>query len=190
VSLDRRKIMNELLRISCCMKRNVIVVRADTTLREAAALIIEKRIGTLPVVDEVGTLDGVVIEIRIGTLPVVDEVGTLDGVVHIRDIIQIFLPDFVSLLSNIDFVKDFGAKRSPATGALREAEVLTVEDIMEKPVAVEEDSSLIRALSLMESHNLSDLLVVNEGKLVVLASRADIGRAFLADWISSRHGKQ
>jgi CBS domain-containing protein len=139
------------------------------TVREAAALIVDK---------------------RIGTLPVVDEDGKLDGVVHIRNIIQLFLPDFVSLLSNIDFVKDFGAKRSPTTGVLRKAEVLTVADIMEKPVAVGEDSSLIRALSLMESHNLTDLLVVKEGKLVGLASRADIGRAFLADWISSQYRKQ
>ena len=159
--------MNEMLSISCCMKRNVIAVRADTTLRKAAALIVEK---------------------GIGTLPVVDEQGRLEGVVHIRDIIQIFLPDFVSLLSNIDFVKDFGAKRFPTTGALKEVGALTVEDIMEKPVAVDEDSSLIRALSLMENHNLPDLLVVSKGKLVGLASRADIGRAFLADWISSLHG--
>jgi len=34
------------------------------------------------------------------------------------------------------------------------------------------------------------LLVVNEGKLVGLASRADIGRAYLADWISSQHRKK
>ncbi len=155
--------------ISCCMKRKVIYGHPEMTVRKAAALIVDK---------------------RIGTLPVVDAEGKLDGVVHIRNIIQIFLPDFVSLLSNIDFVKDFGAKRSPGTGDLRNAEVLTVADIMEKPVAVEEDTSLIRALSLMESHNLPDLLVVNEGKLVGLASRADIGRAYLADWISSQHRKK
>jgi len=161
--------MDNMLEINCCMKRNVIVVRAETTLREAAAVIVDN---------------------RIGTLPVVDKEGKLDGVVHIRGIIQIFLPDFVSLLSNIDFVKDFGAKRLPATGALRKAEVMTVSDIMEKPVAVEEDTSLVRALSLLESHNLTDILVVKEGKLVGLASRADIGRAFLSDWVSSQHGKQ
>ena len=155
--------------ITCCMKRKVIFGHPEMMVREAATLIVEK---------------------SIGTLPVVDQKGKLEGVVHIRNIIQIFLPDFVSLLSNIDFVKDFGAKRLPATGALKKAEVLTVADIMEKAVAVEENSSLIRALSLMESHNLTDLLVVSEGKLVGLASRADIGRAFLADWISSQNGEQ
>ena len=160
--------MNELPKIDCCMKRDVFFVQSDTTLREAATLIIEK---------------------RIGTLPVVDEANTLEGVVHIRDIIQIFLPDFVHLLSNIDFVKDYGAKESLTTGDLRKAELLTVADIMEEPVAVEEDSSLIRALSLMEKHNIPDLLVVKGGKLVGLASRADIGRAFLAEWTSSKPGK-
>jgi len=157
------------LDITCCMKREVIYGHPEMMVKEAATLIVDNRIGTLPVVD--------------------DE-GKLDGVVHIRYIIQIFLPDFVSLITNIDFVKDFGAKRLPSTGDLRQAEVLTVADIMENPVAVEEDSSLIRALSMMESHNLTDLLVVNEGKLVGLASRADIGRAYLADWIFSQHQKQ
>ncbi len=157
------------LDITCCMKREVIYGHPEMMVKEAATLIVDNRIGTLPVVD--------------------DE-GKLDGVVHIRNIIQIFLPDFVSLITNIDFVKDFGAKRLPSTGDLRQAEVLTVADIMENPVAVEEDSSLIRALSMMESHNLTDLLVVNEGKLVGLASRADIGRAYLADWIFSQHQKQ
>ncbi len=159
---------DHIIDISCCMKLEVIYGHPEMMVREAAALIVDNRIGTLPVVD--------------------DE-GKLEGVVHIRNIIQIFLPDFVSLLSNIDFVKDFGALSSPATGDLREAEVLTVAEIMEKPVAVDEDSSLIRALSLMESHNLTDLHVVKEGKLVGLASRADIGRAFLADWISSPQEK-
>jgi CBS domain-containing protein len=150
------------------MKQAVITVQPGTLLRDAAALIVEK---------------------RVGTLPVVDDAGTLNGVVHLRDIIQIFLPNFVTLLSDIDFVKDFGAQKSPTTGRLREAEVLTVGDIMEKPVAVEEDTSLIRALSLMEKHNISDLLVVKEGKLVGLASRVDIGRAFLANWKSPKPGK-
>ncbi len=53
---------------------------------------------------------------------------------------------------------------------------------MAEPIAVEDDSSLIRALAIMHKHNLADLPVLKQGKLVGIASRVDIGRAFFADW--------
>jgi CBS domain-containing protein len=119
------------------MKRNVVSAEPDMTVREAAALLIEK---------------------RVGTLPVVDEVGTLVGVISIGDIIQIFL----------------------------KARGLSVADIVRESVVVEDNCALIRALSVMEKHNLRDLLVVKEGKLVGIASRVDIGRAFLSSWLISQ----
>lgn len=149
-----------------CMKRNVISVLADMTVREAADLVREK---------------------KVGTLPVVDETGILIGLISIRDIIQIFLPAFVDMISDIDFVKDFGAHRTPSTGSLREAEILTVADIMVEPVYVEEHASLIRAMSVMHKHGLLDLPIVKEGKLVGIASWVDIGGAFIADWRSPRN---
>jgi len=42
------------------MKREVVSITPDATLREVAALILEKRVGTLPVVDNGGTLVGAV----------------------------------------------------------------------------------------------------------------------------------
>jgi CBS domain-containing protein len=80
------------------------------------------------------------------------------------DVVQIFFPDFVSLLPNIDYVKDFGARKKPSTGSLENAEILYVRDIMGKPVAIEEESSLLRALSVMYRHNLSDIPVLKAGK--------------------------
>ena len=147
--------------LSKWMKRNVVSAEPDMTVREAAVLLIEK---------------------RVGTLPVVDEVGTLVGVISIGDIIQIFLPDFVSLLSDIDFIKDYGALESPSPENLEKAGGLSVADILREPVVVEDNCALIRALSVMEKHNLRDLLVVKEGELVGIASRVDIGRAFLSSW--------
>ncbi len=147
--------------ISKWMKRNVVSAGLDTTVREAAALVVEK---------------------KVGTLPVVDEAGTLVGVISIGDIIQIFLPDFVPLLSDIGFIKDYGALESPSLENLEKAGRLSVADIVREPVVVEDNCALIRALSVMEKHNLGDLLVVKEGKLVGIASRVDIGRAFLISW--------
>lgn len=153
--------MNELPKINCCMKQNVVFVGTDTTVGEAVSLMVEK---------------------RVGTLPVVNEVGTLVGVTAIRDIVQLFLPDFVSLLSDIGFVKDYGALESPSQESLDKAESLSVAEIMAEPVAVEDDSSLIRALAIMHKHNLGDLPVLKQGKLVGIASRVDIGRAFFSNW--------
>jgi CBS domain-containing protein len=122
------------------------------------------------------------VEKRVGTLPIVDESGMLVGVTTISDIIQIFLPDFVSLLSDIDFVKDFGSLKYPSQESYDNAQNRSVTEIMAEPVAVEDDSSLIRALAIMHKHNLGDLPILKHGKLVGIASRVDIGRAFFADW--------
>ncbi len=117
-----------------------------------------------------------------GTLPIVDGEGILIGVTSIQHIIQIFLPDFVSLLSDIDFVKDYGSLEHPSSERLERVEGMLVTDLMEEPVAIEDDSSLIKALSVMQKHSLRDLPVLKDGILVGIASRVDIGRAFLIDW--------
>lgn len=147
-----------------CMKREVVAVRPTSSVKEAAALLVEK---------------------RVGTLPVVDEGGVLLGVASMTRIVQLFLPDFVTLLQNIDFIKDYGASTTPSREEWERVDLLSVADIMDKPIAVEENSSLIRALSVMEKYNLRDLLVVREGRLVGIASRVDIGRAFLEQWLSA-----
>jgi CBS domain-containing protein len=53
---------------------------------------------------------------------------------------------------------------------------------MEEPVAVEGDSSLIKSLAILEKKGLFDLPVVDDGKLIGIASRVDIVRAFLLEW--------
>ncbi|MEN8172308.1 MAG: CBS domain-containing protein [Chloroflexota bacterium] len=156
-------------RISTWMKREVIFAGPNTSIMEAAALLVEK---------------------RVGTLPIVDEMGFLIGVTSISDIIQIFLPDFVSLLSDISFIKDFGILGSPSPESLEKAQRLSVANVMKEPVSVDDNCSLIRALSVMEKHNLRDLSVVKDGKLVGVASRVDIGRAFLIGWQISPAGKK
>lgn len=146
------------LRIGPWMKREIVSTLASTSVREAAALLVDK---------------------RVGTLPVVDEEGALIGITCISDIVRIFLPDFVSLMEDIDFVKDFGARDNPTEGDWERIESLSVADIMEEPVSVEEDCSVLRAISVMDKHNLRDMPVVNDGRLVGIVSRVDVGRAFL-----------
>jgi CBS-domain-containing membrane protein len=68
-----------------CMKREVVAVSAAATVREAARWVVKR---------------------RVGTLPVVDQQGVLVGVVRIKDLLKVFMPDFVIPLDNIDFVHD------------------------------------------------------------------------------------
>lgn len=154
--------MSEIPRIDECMKRTIISARAEMPLRDAAAILMEK---------------------KVGSLPIVDEAGVLIGLTTIREIIQIFLPDSVHLLDSIDFIKDFGAMADLSTEDLRKVEKLTIADVMTEPFAVEEHASLIRAMSVMHKHNMLDLPIVKDGKLVGIVSWVDIGCAFIADWL-------
>jgi CBS domain-containing protein len=151
--------------IDCCMKRRVISGHPEMTVREAALLMAEN---------------------NVGTLPVVDEASVLVGVTTMRDVIQIFLPDFVALLSNIKFVKDYGDLGTPSRDDIQRADSLSVADIMKEPVSVEIDCELVRALSFMDKYRIRDLPVVQGGKLVGIASRVDIGRAFLSTWLTAQ----
>ena len=81
----------------------------------------------------------------------------------------------------IDFVHDFGAVET----ARPSARVLdrSIEFLMKPPITVNEDSGLLRAYALMLQHNLHVLPVLSEdGQLVGMASRVDIGTAIVSTW--------
>jgi CBS domain-containing protein len=146
--------------ISKCMKRNVISIRASASLADAANLFIEKHVGMLPVVD----VDG---------KPV--------GVLSLRDLVSIALPTFIHLVSDFDFVTDFGAVESTVPSAETLAQPVTTR--MGPAFSVPETSGLLRAYALMYDHNLHDLPIVSEdGHLVGIASRVDLGTAILSTW--------
>ena len=140
------------------MKRHVVTVTASTTVQEAV---------------------GIVVEERVGTLPVVDEEGVLTGVVRLADLLGVFTPDFLALLDDIDFVHDFGAMEEVHPQTILQARELTMSDLAATPVAVEENCGLMHALVTMVKHQLQDLPIVDEaGRLVGIASRVDIARSF------------
>ncbi len=143
-----------------CMKRKVVTVTASTTVEEAARVVVQE---------------------RVGTLPVVDEQSILTGVVRLQDLLQIFMPDFVALLDDIDFVHDFGPLEQVLPQHMSQELQLTMTDLAATPVAVEEDDGLMRALVTIVKHQLQDLPIVDKaGRLVGIASRVDIARAFFA----------
>jgi CBS domain-containing protein len=142
------------------MKKNVVSIPKTATIREAAAIIVSKHIGLLPVVDK-------------NNKPV--------GVIGIRDLLTLELPDFVSFVADVDFVHDFGAVETtrPSVGTLGKS----VKTLMKPAISVDEDCGLLRAYALMLQHNLHDMLVVSkDGKLIGVASRVDVGVAVLSAW--------
>lgn len=143
-----------------CMKKNVISIAPDTSIRDAADTFIRHHIGTLPVVESNGKLVGILL---------------------IRDLVSLVLPDFVNMMQDIDFVLDFGAAETRK--ADNEMLMTPVKEIMQPPIAGEGDSSLLRATALIKKHNLLDLPVVDdEERLIGIASLVDIGTKFLQSW--------
>jgi CBS-domain-containing membrane protein len=154
------------MKVSDCMKRNVVSIAASANIGQAAALIAAR---------------------HIGTLPVVEPTGRLVGMLQLRDLLALVMPDFVRLVEDFDFVRDFGAveSRLPKPEALAQP----VQEIMQPPLSVEATCGLLRAFATMRKYDLHDLPVVTpQGYLVGIASRVDIGAALLSNWKSAPPG--
>jgi len=156
------------MNINECMKRNVVSVPATLTIAEAAAIFVARKVGMLPVVDEMGK-------------PI--------GVVSLRDLLDLELPDFINLIADLDFVHDFGAVETTRPSLEELAQPVT--SIMQPITTIPEDCGLLRAYAMMLQHNLLDFPVVTKNdKLVGIASRVDVGTAILSHWKSEEKKKK
>jgi len=148
------------MKVSDCMKCNVVSIPATLTIAEAASIFVARKVGLLPVVDEQDR-------------PI--------GIVSLRDLLELELPDFVNFISDVDFVHDFGAVET--TRPTLEELDRPVTTLMQPVITVEENCGLLRAYALMLQHNLLDMLIVNgRGELVGITSWVDIGTAILSAW--------
>jgi CBS domain-containing protein len=148
------------MNIRDCMKRNVVSIPEAFTIRDTAIVFVKE---------------------HVGLLPIVDQNNKLVGVVGLRDLLSLELPDFINFVADLDFVHDFGAVETTRPSA----EVLgkSIKTLMHPPITVSEDSGLLRAYALMLQHQLHDMPVIsNDGKLVGMASRVDIGTAIVSAW--------
>jgi CBS domain-containing protein len=146
--------------IKDCMKRKVVSVPETATTAEAALVFVEYHVGLLPVVNNVGK-------------PV--------GILRLGDLLSLVLPDFVSLVPDVDFVHDFGAVET--TRPTPELLARKVTELMRPTVIVEEDAGLLRAYSLMLQDDLYAIPVTNsQGILVSIVSRVDVATAVLSCW--------
>lgn len=137
------------------MTRKVITVKADTSIRDAANLMLQKHISGLPVVDEAGRLIGMVSE---GDFIRRVEIGTQTP--RIRWLDFLMGPG----KSAVDFAHEHGRKVS---------EVMTQGDLF----TATEDMPLEELVQLMERNDVKRVPVVSGDMLVGIVTRADLLRA-------------
>lgn len=137
------------------MTRHAVTVKADTTLVAAIALMSSHQLSGLPVVDDQGRMLGILTE---GDLLHRIEAGT--GKKQRSKL--------------LDFM--MGPGRAAADYVAATSRV--VGDLMtQKVVTVTRDTSLETVVSLMETHRIRRIPVVEAGMLLGIVSRMDIVRA-------------
>ena len=108
-------------------------------------------------------------------IPVIDEQKNLKGIISINDFMHIFLPDYIDLIKNFDFVHSFGALEKISFSI--EELLFVAEDLMIlAPPSLKEEDSLIKGLAILHKHGLYRIPVVRGEKLVGMISLNEICR--------------
>lgn len=149
------------MKVKKCLKADAVVLRPEDGIQEAASVFMSNRIWAAPVVDA---------ERRVV------------GILSITDILNTFSPDFLPILGNVDFIKDYGAL-DISVKDVEELAKLKVSDVMTKNViTIDEEGDIVVAISLMKKHGFRTLPVLKDSKLVGMVTTMDICRRFLEVW--------
>jgi CBS domain-containing protein len=141
------------------MTREVITVTPETPLRELAAILSEKHVNGVPVIDDEGDLLGVVCE---------SDLVNQNRPLHIPTVFVI-LDSVIPLENPWRVEKEF--KRLTAT---------TVGEIYSHPaVTVAPDTDLSEVARIMSEKKIYTIPVVDRGKLVGVLGKADIIRSLI-----------
>jgi CBS domain-containing protein len=147
--------MEAQMRAHQIMTRNVITVKADTPIREAANLMLRHHISGLPVIDGADRLIGLISE---GDFIRRSEIGTQRPYIGWLDFLM--GPGKAA----VDFVKENGRKVG---------EIMTRGELS----TVTEDLPLDQVVRLMQRQNVKRLPVVRGDALVGIVTRTDLLRA-------------
>jgi len=135
----------------------VITVGPDTTVRELASILADKKISGVPVVDDEYEVVGMVSEA---------DIIVQDAELH--------FPYYVPLLDSVIYLQSFNKFED----RLRKMFGSKVKEIMSTEVmTIAPDASVRDAATLMADREINRLPVVAEGKLVGIVTRHDIVRA-------------
>jgi len=143
------------------MTPDPVTVHGDLSVTDAARLMVDRRVGALPVMD--GTrLVGIVTE---GDLIMQDVKMEFPTYLHLLDGLIMYPPA----------TQRFEAELKKAVGA-------TVEDVMTAdPITVQADTTVSDLATLMVNRDVSRLPVLDGETLVGIISKSDIVRSLLAE---------
>jgi CBS domain-containing protein len=150
------------MRAADVMTTPVVTVGPNASVQEVAALLSEKGISGVPVVDPEGRVLGVVSE---GDLLHRPEIGTEPTARRRRSWwLELMQPD--RAVAFRDYVKAHGR---------------TIEDAMTRAViSVAEETELAEVATLLETKGIKRVPVIRDGKLVGIVSRSNLVRALAA----------
>ncbi|UNC90666.1 CBS domain-containing protein [Candidatus Contubernalis alkaliaceticus] len=141
------------------MHKNVIAVDKEASLREAAVLMSKHGIGGLPVVDDFGSIVGII---------------TDSDILKYRQ--KINLPEYLRLLEY--FYEEIDPKRIEAD--IRAILNKKVKDVMSTRLVMVTEEALIREIiSKFAEHHISRIPVVKENKLLGIIAREDVIKVFV-----------
>jgi CBS domain-containing protein len=141
------------------MTKDVITVRREITVRDLAVLFAERHISSVPVVDNEGSLIGIVSE---------SDLVEQDKNLHIPTVVSIF--DWVIYLESS---KRFEAELQKMTGQ-------TVGDIYtEKVFSVTPEASVSEVADIMSRERVHVVPVVDGGQVVGVIGRIDLIRTMI-----------
>lgn len=121
--------------------------------------------------DPISAAADLMVESRVGAVPVVDSAGRLVGVVRDLDVLHLLLPDYLESLADLGFLPP---DLEPGACGIAEACGLPVRQAVadQAPASAEEDEPLLEAVRTMIEGGLDTLPVVRDGVLVgVLTAR-------------------
>lgn len=145
------------MKVEDIMTREVVTISRDMTLREVA---------------ETFATQGV------EGLPVVDDDGRVVGMVTRKDLLRLFIPEYLDMFEDLSFVEHFG-ELEPESFFAAQGKLFLVEDIMSRSFAwLTPGSSLLKAVVTMDRESTNALLVLSEDKLVGVVTRGDLYQAF------------
>ncbi len=148
--------------IADVMSRDPIVVKPETSLKEAIQILAERRISGLPVVDDTGKLVGVISE--------TDLMWQETGVTP---------PAYIMFLDSVIYLQNPATYESDLHKALGQ----TVGEVMSKnPITISPDKLLPEAARILNDRKIHRLPVLDSsGQVIGILTRGDIIRAMASE---------
>jgi len=149
------------LTVANVMSKDPLTIAPDASVTDAARLMVEERIGSLPVIEN-GKLIGIVTE----------------GDLIMQDV-KLEFPTYLHLLDGFIMYPPATARFE---SELKKAVAANVRAVMtENPVTVRVDASLEEAATLLVEKDVSRLPVLDGDRLVGIISKSDVVRSLLLE---------